>query len=141
MRGRWRSKVLVRESILPAVVRLVVLWWGRALRLRLGLWGRRAVVGTAGCGGRVGIAWWRRRSSSWCVRRVRRYVQVAVLGSLLVILLPLRWITQNLMGSLDLLELDDKLLLTPWISVGVVLQSKRAEGFADLVLAGVGSDL
>lgn len=45
------------------------------------------------------------------------------------------------MSSLDLLELDDELCLTARIAVGVVLQGKRAEGFANLVLAGVGSDV
>jgi hypothetical protein len=43
-------------------------------------------------------------------------------------------------GSLDLLKLYDKLLLTPRIAVRVVLQGKRAEGLADLILAGVWSD-
>lgn len=44
------------------------------------------------------------------------------------------------MRSLDLLELNDEFGLTPWVAVGVVLQGERAEGFADLVLAGVGGD-
>lgn len=45
------------------------------------------------------------------------------------------------MSSLDLLELDDELSLTPWIAVRVVLKGERAESFADLVLVGVRSDL
>lgn len=41
------------------------------------------------------------------------------------------------MGGLDLLELDDKVGLAPWIAIGVVLQSQSAERFTDLVLARI----
>ena len=45
------------------------------------------------------------------------------------------------MSSLDLLELDDELSLTPWIAVRVVLQGECAESFTYLVLVGISSDL
>lgn len=139
---RWRrSKVLVRETFLPGVVRLVVLWWGRTLRLRLGFWRRGTVVGATRSRGCVGISGWRRWSGAWGIRRVGGYVQIAVLPPLIVVLLPLRGITQNLVCSLNLLELDNKFCLVPWISIRVVLEGKCTEGLADLVLAGVGSNL
>jgi len=55
--------------------------------------------------------------------------------------MPLRGIAQNLVSSLNFLELNDEFGLTPRITVRVILQGKRAESLADLILAGGGSDL
>jgi hypothetical protein len=65
-------------------------------------------------------------------------VLVAVLPPLGVVLCSLQLVTEDFMCRLDLLKLDDKLSLTPWVAVWVVLQREGAEGFADLALAGIG---
>jgi hypothetical protein len=98
------------------------------------------VIGTAGGGRGVGIARGRRRSRSWCVRRVRRDVQITVLPSLSIVLCPLCVVAQNLVRSLDLLELDNELGLMPGIAVGMILQSKSSESFADLAFGGIRGD-
>jgi hypothetical protein len=44
-------------------------------------------------------------------------------------------------GGLDFLEANYEFGFAPRIAVWMVLQRKRAEGLADLVLAGVGRNL
>jgi len=120
-RGR-SPKVLVREAVRAACVRVVLrrrlgtLLLGRGLR-----WGR-AVVGAAGRGCSVGIARRRRRACSGRVRRVRRHAHIAVSLALVVVLLPLLLVAEDLVCSLDLLELGDEFGLVARIAIGVVLQ-------------------
>lgn len=105
-----------------------------------GLGWRGTVVGAAGRGCGVGIARRWRRPCSWGVGRVCRYVQIAVLSSLSIVLCSLGLVAENLVCSLDFLELDNELRLAPWVAIGVVLQRKAAKGFPDLVFACVGRD-
>jgi hypothetical protein len=145
LRGRWGPEVLVRKAVCAVCVRVVVLRC-RSLRtrLRLGLGSRRRWTIVLPAIGRtcVGIA--RRRwrwTASRCVRRVVRwYVQISKLLSFCVVLGTLKGVAQDLVRSLDLLELGDPFLLVARVSVGVALECELAERLADIVVAGVGGD-
>jgi hypothetical protein len=71
---------------------------------------------------------------------VRWYVQISKLLSFCVVLGTLKGVAQDLVRSLDLLELGDPFLLVARVSVGVALECELAERLADIVVAGVGGD-
>jgi hypothetical protein len=139
LRGWRRTEALAREPVGAACVGAILLRRRRSLVL---LWGwigrRRAIVGPVlrRCG--ICIARRRRRSCSRGIWRVCRYVLVAVLSPLGVVLYSLCLVTENLVCSLDLLKLDDKLGFASRIAIWVVLQRKGSKGLPDLVLACVG---
>jgi hypothetical protein len=118
--------------------------WGRRRRRRSlrgrSLWGSSTIVRTAGRRRRICISGWRRRAIPWGARVKRRDVEGAELSPLVVVLYTLRRIAQNLVCSLYLLELDNKLGLAPWIAVRVVLESQLPKSLPYLILVCVGSD-